>query len=154
MILPLGSYRFGWFIQFKKWIPAAIEARFGEKQYDNRLQVETEGRYRTFFKLVTSLKNTIERLNKGNLTELEIYNMKKNLTDITLLVAMGLAYAGLHGYDDKAKQRRKMWQVKLGLTLLNRVSGDIASFGPQQLTHTGANLIPIVKSAETLLQTV
>ena len=78
------------FIQFKKWIPAAIEARFGEKQYDNRLQVETEGRYRTFFKLVTSLKNTIERLNKGNLTELEIYNMKKNLTDITLLVAMGL----------------------------------------------------------------
>ena len=142
------------FIQFKKWIPAAIEARFGEKQYDNRLQVETEGRYRTFFKLVTSLKNTIERLNKGNLTELEIYNMKKNLTDITLLVAMGLAYAGLHGDDDKAKQRRKMWQVKLGLTLLNRVSGDIASFGPQQLTHTGANLIPIVKSAETLLQTV
>ncbi len=102
--------------QFKKWIPSAIEARIGQHQYDNRLQVETEGRYRTFGGLIANLGDTIERLRSGDMTELEIYNMKKMAIELTLWAASILMYAGLYGDTDKDKKWRKNPLVKTGLT--------------------------------------
>lgn len=143
-------------IQFRKWIPSAIEARFGEKQHDNRLGEEIEGRYRTFYSLITNLSDSIERLKSGKLTPLEIYNMKKNITEIVLLTASILGYAWLHGGDDEeAKKRRKNPYVKTLLTLTDRVSGDLGFFyNPANYTNLARNAIPLAKTVDDLRKVV
>lgn len=143
-------------IQFRKWIPSAIEARFGERQYDNRLGDVIEGRYRTFWNLVTNLNDTINRLKSGELTDLEIYNMKKNLIEITILAASILGYAWLHGGDDdEDKKRRKNPYVKTLLTLTDRVAGDLGFFyNPANYTNLAKNAMPIAKTADDLRKVV
>lgn len=138
-------------IQFKKWVPSALEARFMQKQYDNRLQVDIEGRYRTFAKLIINLGDTIERFKKGQLTELEVYNSKKMVIELTLMAATILGMMALGGDDDESKKLRKHWAVKTGMTLLNRVSGDIAFFySPAQIAHTAKNAVPLIRTFDDL----
>ncbi len=143
--------------QFRKWIPAAVESRLGEKKYDVRLGVEIEGRYRTFADLIFS-KNVMTNLNKmikGELSELEMYNMKKMLVELTLWAGATLLFAGLHGGDDEDKKFRKNPYVKVGLSLLNRVSGDIEFFySPNQITNLTKNAIPLGKTAGDLLSAI
>lgn len=140
--------------QFRKWIPAAIENRIGSKQYDNRLQSEVEGRYRTFAKLVWNLKDTQKRLAAGELTELEVYNMKKMLTEVIMWAAVTLMYAGLKGDDDDKKRRKNPW-VKTGLTLLNRAAGDLSYFyNPKELNKLASNAIPLSKTVGDVIQTI
>ena len=81
-------------MQFRKWMPSAIESRLGEKQYDNRLGMDIEGRYLTLARLVASkdVFNNLIKMSKGELSELEMYNMKKNLIELVLLTATLLAY--------------------------------------------------------------
>jgi hypothetical protein len=138
--------------QFRKWIPAAIENRLGEKKWDNRLQAEIEGRYRTFTRLTINLKDTVKRLKAGELTELEMYNMKKMLVELTLMATSILLYAGLHGGDDdEDKKWRKNPIVKTGLTLLSRVSGDIDFFyNPTNITKLAKNSVPLAKTLDDL----
>lgn len=138
-------------IQFRKWIPAAIESRFGGKQYDNRLGAEIEGRYSTAFRLMVSdLRNTISRLQSGKLTELEIYNMKKNLFEAVILIGSLLTYKGLKGDKDDKEWRSKPG-VKFALNQLNRVSGDLEFFfSPTQYTNLLKNSLPIAKTVSDL----
>ncbi len=140
-------------IQFKKWIPSAIEQRFGDKKYDNRLGVEIEGRYKTMANLLFS-KQVLTNLNKmikGELSPLEMYNMKKTLIEATLLAATLLTYAGLHGGDDDKDKRKKAF-LKTSMTLLNRASGDLIFFySPGQVLHTMSNVAPLIKTTTDIL---
>lgn len=144
-------------IQFRKWIPAAVENRLGDYQYDNRLGTETEGRYRTFYKLLTNLKDTSERLKAGKMTKLEIYNMKKMLTEVILMTGTMAMYAFLHGDkdDEEAKKRRKQASVKVILTLLNRASNDLSFFySPEQLNHLVSNSTALTTTVKDVINAV
>lgn len=137
--------------QFKKWLPTAIENRIGERKYDNRLQTETEGRYVTIGRLLVNFNDTYDRVKSGNLSKLEIANLKKTLTELTLFTATYLALGALKGDDEESKKLRKNWAVKTGLTLLNRVSGDISYFfDPSQISNTSKNLVPLVRTMDDL----
>ena len=142
-------------MQFRKWIPSALEARFNEKQWDNRLQAYIEGRYRTTGKLLYELYKNKGKLENGReLTELELYNVKKMVVELTLWAATAFGFALLHGGDDEeAKRRRKNPYVKLGLTLLNRVSGDLQYFyDPKSATSLTKSSIPVATTIETLFK--
>lgn len=140
--------------QFRKWIPAAIENRIGTKQWDNRLQVVTEGRYRTIGKLILNLRDTIDRAKSGNLTDLEVYNIKKQLSEIIILTATMLLYAGIKGGDDD-KKRMKNPFVKLGLTILDRASGDLEYFyNPKSGVEIAKNAVPLAKTAGDILKAI
>ena len=145
-------------MQFRKWMPSAIESRLGEKQYDNRLGMEIEGRYLTLARLVASkdVFNNLIKMSKGELSELEMYNMRKNLIELVLLTATLLAYLKLtEGDDDEDKKRRKNPYVKLGLTLLNRISGDLEFFyNPSNIVSLTSNSIPLSSVAKDLIKTV
>jgi len=136
--------------QFRKWIPAAIEQRLGSKQYDNRLGVEIEGRYLTIGRFIFSkdIMTNFAKMAKGELSELEMYNMKKNLIELTLLGASALAYLALNGGDDEDRKKRlKNPYIKTGLTLLNRVAGDIEFFySPTKINDLAKNAVPISKT--------
>ncbi len=148
-----------WFraaIQFKKWIPAAIEQRMGVNKYDNRLGKQIEGRYRTFAHILLSkdVLSNLNKLAKGELSELETYNMKKNLIEIVLLASTLTMYALVHGGDDD-KDRRKKAAAKLVLTLLNRASGDIRMFySPENILRTATNAIPLSKTVNDVLTAI
>jgi hypothetical protein len=113
--------------QFKKWIPAAIESRFGGKKPNERLGVETEGRYRSYLKgfkyLWANVKGDIKSIEENKFTELDIYSMRKNLTELLIVTVLLLARAGFE--DDKL---RKKPAYKFTMNLLNQVSGDLLFF--------------------------
>ncbi len=149
------------FIQFRKWIPAAIESRFGDLKPDNRLGVDVEGRYRTlgakvfkassvkeaFENMFLPLLNSKRLLESGQMTPTEIYNMRKNLVEMILLTATALIVAGLKsGDDDEDKERLRNPAVKAGLTMLNRISGDLMFFyNPSNVGNMAKNAIPMGK---------
>lgn len=139
--------------QFRKWIPAAIESRFGGYQYDNRLGADIEGRYSTAYRLlIKDLKNTIEKLKTGNLTELEVYNMRKNLIEAVIMLGTILLYAGLKGGDDDKKRRANPF-VKFSLGQLDRVSGDLLFFlSPSEYNKMAQNAVPLSKTITDLLK--
>lgn len=128
--------------QFKKWLSTAVEVRLGGLREDNRLGVEIEGRYRTLNRLVLSnwrnpgkalgnllsgLRSAKAMVESGKMTELDYYNMRKNLTEITLFLAGSLLFVALKGGDDD-KEWRKNPAVKTALTLLDRAAGDLGYF--------------------------
>ena len=150
-----------WFraaIQFRKWIPAALEARFGEKTYDNRLGVEIEGRYVTAWNLLASkdVLDNLGKMAKGELSPTEMYNMKKNLIELTLMFASFALYALLHGGDDdEDKEMRKNFFVKTTLTMLDRIAGDLEFFyNPANAVNLAKNAIPMAKTASDLIKTI
>ena len=140
--------------QFRKWIPAAFESRFQKEKYDARLQEQIEGRYRTFGRMLLRLSDTISRLQKGKLTSLEVYNMKKNLMEATIFAGSLLLYYGLKGGEDD-KEWRKKPLVKFSLTQLDRISGDLLFFlNPKEYVTLASTAAPLSKTANDLLQTI
>lgn len=145
-------------IQFRKWIPSAIEARFGDyKEWDNRLQTDTEGRYRTFARKVFKAENVAQAfenlflpilnskaaLERGNMTPTEIYNMRKNMVELILITATLLLAVGIKGDDDEWKKNP---YAKAGLTILNRISGDLLFFyNPSNISNIASNAAPVSK---------
>lgn len=131
--------------QFKKWIPAAIESRFGGKKPSERLGVETEGRYRSYLKgfkyLWANVKGDIKSIEENKFTELDIYSMRKNLTELLIVTVLLLARAGFE--DDKL---RKKPAYKFTMNLLNQVSGDLLFFYDPIAMEQSFVRIPIQKT--------
>ena len=161
--------------QFRKWIPAAIENRFGEyNPHNNRLQAATEGRYNTlgrtvlkqliknprvaldnmFLPLISAQKAIAKKQAaiKGTPTEqqledirMEVYNMRKMTAEILLTIATVLIFKGLKG-DDDDKEWRKNPFVKTALTLTNRIAGDLQFFyDPTSITTIAGGIAPVNK---------
>lgn len=143
--------------QFRKWFFAMYESRFNKAQYDVDLVTDIEGRYRTFSRLMfsKSILDNISKMTKGELTETEMYNMKKNLTEVILFAATTLFALALTGSGDDDKKRKKNPFIKLTLTLLQRAAGDLDFFySPKQIVNLSANAIPVAKFAGDLLKTI
>ncbi len=156
-------------MQFRKWLPAAIEARMDEKHYNPRLGVEVEGRYRTFgrevllklvkgdvkdtfYNLVMPLINAEEALKSGKIDATTIYNMRKMLLESVLALGTIILYGIGTGDDDEDKKRRKNPIFKTSMLLLNRVSGDLAFFySPEQINNLSKNAIPMSKLVGDLI---
>lgn len=136
--------------QFKKWIPAAIESRFGERKFSDRLMVDTEGRWRTVKNLVLNLKDTADRYSKGELTELEIYNFKKTMMEATILLATIVGAMAL-GWDDDEKRKKSAW-YKETMNQLDKVSGDLLfAANPKNITAMSKSPFAVTKLANSLL---
>lgn len=138
--------------QFKKWIPAAIEQRFGAEQYDVRLDATIEGRYRTAWRLLgQALRGNIDALKAGNMSETEIYNMRKNLAELVITLGTVLMFFGL-GWDDDDERKRSPY-YKLAMTTLDRVSGDMLFwYDPANAARMVKTPVPLIKTGEDLLK--
>lgn len=136
--------------QFKKWIPAAIESRFEGKRFDETLGVEVEGRWVTMWKMLSNIKDTAARYDRGELSELEVYNFKKTATEAVLILGSILMYAALGWDDDEKKKRSAMY--KFTMDQLDRVSGDLLFFAnPRNVTALTKNPIAMTKLADDLI---
>lgn len=146
-----------WFrgaILFRSWIPSALESRFIGYREDTRLGLPVEGRYISFknfidkgidwrdekgklrpkvhFKLygqmLKEVWDGVEKLSdKSVLTELEVANMRKNATEISIMISITALTALFSGGDDDKKRDLNPVE-KLYLDQLNRINNDIYQF--------------------------
>jgi hypothetical protein len=156
---------FRMFFQFRKWIPAAFEARFMSKRTDDVLGKDIEGRYRTLFRLgtINSLKLSLEAMKSfisnnesKQFTEMEIYNMRKNLVEITIMLTIMASAWLLGGAGDDDKELKKQGWFKFSMMQLERTSGDLSFFySPDEFNHSllrsGA---PLGKTVDDLFRVV
>lgn len=150
--------------QFKKWIPSALEARFGSKRFDDRLGTEVEGRYRTYSTLfskngwslmLASLTNNIKAIEEGNFTETDIYNMRKNMTELVILAGTVLAAWALGGAGDNDKDLKKQALYKFTMQQLDRLSGDLLFFmNPAEMNRNLNQGLPILKTNRDLFNAI
>ena len=148
--------------QFKKWIPAAIEARIGGKRSDNILG-DTEGRYHTLgrkvlgklipgkefnpfvalYNLAMPLIASEKLIKSGKFTETDIYNMRKNMAELIIIAAIMLFKAG---FDDDDKKKKASY--KYTMRILSQLSKDITYFyDPQEGLNLLGSGAPILKTA-------
>ena len=143
-------------MQFKKWIPAAIESRFESSKFNNDLGVQIEGRYVTAFRLLKkALKGDLAALQAGNLTETEIYNMRKNLAELTIALASMLSFIALGAFGDDDDELKSSAYYKFTMDQLDRVSGDLLFFvNPGSYTETALKPIALMKTTHDLINVV
>jgi hypothetical protein len=111
---------------------------------------ETEGRWVTFLKLTANLKNSVERYNKGELSEMEIYNLRKTATEIAIFSAVMLASIVM-GWDDDDERKRSA-SYKFAMDQLDKVSGDLLFFAnPSNVTRLSKNPFAMVKLVDQLI---
>jgi hypothetical protein len=139
--------------QFKKWIPAAIESRIQGRRYDDRLGVDTEGRYHTYMKFIqlniAKLQGNKEKIESLKFDDTDLYNMRKNMMELTVILSSTLMYIGL-GWDDDDK--KKGW-YKFTMNQLDKVSGDMMFFyNPAEMNRNVGNTLPLIKSTEDLIK--
>jgi hypothetical protein len=138
--------------QFKKWIPAAIEARLGGEREDGRLGVKIRGRYRTYWRgimnVIAKIQGDIETLEKYKWDETDIYNMRKNALEAILILGTLLMGAG---FDDDKLRKDPLYKFTMGQ--LDRVSGDLLFFySPAQMTSTASNGVPMLKTLTDVMK--
>lgn len=159
-------------LQFRKWIPTALENRVAAYSYDNRLGEDFEGRWRTgirllneaflssdpdkraFTDMVTSVFKNAKDLAEKDLTPLERANIRKNLIEVVLIAASITASMMLIGGDDD-KDKITNPAAKILADQLNRISGDLLYFmNPKEYIGLGRNIIPAAKTAMDLTNTL
>ena len=139
--------------QFKKWIPAAIESRVQGRRFDDRLGVDTEGRYHTYMKFIqlniAKLQGNKEKIESLKFDDTDIYNMRKNMMELVVILSSTLMYIGL-GWDDDDK--KKGW-YKFTMNQLDKVSGDMMFFyNPAEMNRNVGNTLPMIKSIGDLIK--
>ncbi len=140
-------------MQFKKWIPAAIESRFESKHFNVDLGVEVEGRYKTGWRLLKrALEGDLKALQAGNMTELELYNMKKNLAEIVIALAATLSFIAMGAFGDDDEELKKNPYYKFTMDQLDRLSGDLLYFyNPGSYTETALKPIALAKTTSDVI---
>ena len=144
-------------MQFKKWIPAAVEQRFMAKRYDPLLGEETEGRYWAYAKglrfMMAKLKNDIKKLEENKFTELDWYNMRRNAMELTMIgLLYGLSIFLKAGDDDDELKRNAGY--KTYMRLLNSASGDMMQWYLPGTFFDKAMVIPATKTLRSIERTI
>lgn len=143
-------------MQFKKWIPAAIESRFETKYFNNDLGVEVEGRYKTGWRILKKvLQGNLSALQKANMTETEYYNMRKNYAELVVALGSMLAFIGMGAFGDDDEELKKNPYYKFTMNQLDRISGDLLYFyNPGSYTETALKPIALAKTTHDLIGVV
>jgi len=139
------------FSQFKKWMPAAFESRFESKRFDVNLQMDVEGRYHTYLKMFKTMHLQLtydaDAMQKNGWTELDVYNMRKNMAELAIILALSIIGFGLsEAGDDDDDLKKKGW-YKFAMGQLDRISGDLTYFyNPMDMNRTIGNGAPLFKT--------
>jgi hypothetical protein len=149
-------------MQFRTWIPEGVESRFGAAKYDELLQRNVEGRYRTAGKIFNdygfwttanillnpktffnndTVFDILRTTDPGELALIK-ENMKKNLSELYIklsMTALALILAGLDDDDDELTKKAR----NLALNTIYRMGDDIEFYySPIAMENITRNIIP------------
>lgn len=145
--------------QFRSWIAEGVATRFESEDFDEQLGREIKGRYRTYGELgfATSFlmigKNLFKRGSKitdfNNLNEIDIINMRTNLTEIRWFLSLAtvslIMTAVLGEIDDEDEEYMVM--LKLLINQSVRLKSDVTFYiSPSSFESVIKNPIPVMKT--------
>jgi hypothetical protein len=130
---------------FKTWIPEAVSSRFGDEYYSDLLGEITKGRYLSYrdtFKTkgilgaLNMMKNIvindwlkkIDDSSYAGMTKTDIANMKRNMRELQLYLALAAATLLAHlAFDDDDEEDDNI-AIKVALDMIGRAQSDITLF--------------------------
>ena len=148
-------------MNFRQWMVGHYTRRFGERKHNFELGEDREGYYWTCAKflfnvIMDTYHNkgkiiTVFKENKGNLSEMEIANMKRVLTETSLLISTYIA-SMLLGVPDKTN--RGKW-IRRHLQYLNgRLLMELEASTPLSGVKFGGSLMTQLNSPFAAMSTM
>lgn len=130
---------------YRSWIVSSYNRRMQASTYDVLMGEETEGYYRTLFRVLknvaTELRSGSVATIMGNLTDTEKYNLKRAIAEISQFALTIIAYNLLSGaWEDDDKN----WLQNFILYELRRMQTEVGAVTPSMRTFSEIN--NIVKS--------
>ena len=161
-------------IQFRSWITEGIAQRWGSYDYDEILETDFKGRYRTvptYFKEMGAIGGTLDLLKavllnmigkthsyqNGSLTELDAANMRKLTSELSMYISMLAFYAAMSlafrgGDDDEDEQ----YALNLLLNTSNKLTGEMSMYiNPVEAVQMAKNPAPsmsIIQDSANLIK--
>lgn len=130
---------------YRSWMVPSYNRRFQKSTYDVLMGEESEGYYRTLFRILKNIGNELRAGSvatiAGNLTDTEKYNLRRAITEISQLALTIVAYNILSGaWEDDDKN----WLQNFILYELRRMQTEVGAVTPSPRMISEVN--NIVKS--------
>lgn len=141
---------------FKSWLPETVANRFEKKKYDEFLDREVEGYYRTFGKkfgeeglgVFRSMLRALFSDEVEDMDELERENLRKFGAELASIISIYMIYFTLKAMaPDEDDEDRKIWNVLLNqIELIGR---DLTYYiSPGSAGDITEQIVPIVRTAD------
>lgn len=144
-------------MQFRNWLPATFEERWGRKRFDYDLEEYTEGRYRVGFRYVIEhvikpmLSKTKSRLLEWkNLTPQERAALKSNILDIVIITGVFAMLGVLRGDGDDEKTMMDRYSIRV----IDRLLAELTFFTLLPLPNVIQDKYQIIISPAAAVSTV
>lgn len=118
-------------MQFRNWLPAMFEDRWGRKRFDYDLEQWTEGRYRVGYKYILEhvvqplLGKTKSRfLEWKTLTPEQKAAMRSNMLDLVMLVGVMVLLGAMRGDEDDDKTMMDRYSIRI----MDRLLAELTFF--------------------------
>lgn len=130
---------------YRSWMVPSWNRRMQKSTYDVLMDEESEGYYRTLFRVLKNIGSELRAGNvalvAGNLTDTEKYNLKRAITEMAQLGLIILSYNLLsNAWEDEDKN----WLQNFVLYELRRMQTEVGAVTPSTRLFSEAN--NIVKS--------
>lgn len=149
---------------FRTWLPQLLSTRFGAEQTDILLDVTTKGRYLSYgslFKdkdgkldlgaLGENLKYLIGLSGNTSLSELDKSNMRRNIAELGMIVAISLAVMALKAGLDDLDDDERLYTTYI-LNNLSRANGDLTFFMlPSSFQQITQDPIPLMRTLQNTI---
>jgi len=142
----IGQFRFSWMME-------GVEQRFGKRRYDDLLEREVYGRWRTYadlgvnkslrmlLKLALHQASTFKGVRPSDRAIVE-ENMRRNLSEIYLYAMLTILYLVLRGTGDDDDDKKRY----LVMNMLQRVMADTTFyFNPNTFTSIIQYPLPLIR---------
>lgn len=142
-------------MQFRQWMPAHYERRFGATRYDARLEQWREGYYRTFLRFSWDLMKDLRRAKFDlatrwtSLGEHEKSNIFRSLAEIGIFSTLTALLSLMGGPED----RKGVWNERVILYTLNRMKLETGASMPFNLGFFD-NILTIAQSPAAALKQI
>lgn len=147
---------------FKTWLPETFANRFEGKKYDEFLERDVEGYYRTFGRKLFKEEglmgfNTLIKAafseEVDDMSELERENLRKMFAELVAISSVTLLYFALKAMTPDDDDEAKIWNLVVNQTFLLR--RDLTFYAdPDALSDITSQIIPSVTGLKTLKRAV
>lgn len=141
---------------FKSWLPETVGTRFDSKKFDEFLDRDEEGYYRTFFKMVMKeklpkilnlwLKQTFTSQDLDIQDELELANFKKMVSELNTILALTISYMILKAMAPDDDKDKKLYNLLI-LNQLRDLRRDLTYYiNPFSVNELQKSPFPVIRT--------
>ena len=152
-------------MMFRSWIPMGFYSRFADERYDAHMGRNTKGRWKTYYELGlydsvnTLLKQLTYRSKEntfGDMSAVDIENMRKNLSELGIVLALNGLWFALKSLGDDDEEKTITDYIRI--TFMNqiyRAEQDVWFYiNPITFYEIIKDPLPVTKTVTDLLRAI